>query len=148
MRAEEIMTAHPFTVRMSDKVSHATRIMRDHDIGAVPVVDDPPGAVLRGIITARDIAVRCTARDHLPSCPVSEHMTAAPLQTALPFDDDSIVLAKMERAQVRRIPVVTADGKLVGMIAQADIANKLGATEPKEIEELLVQISAPAHAHS
>ncbi len=148
MRAEEIMTPNPFTVRMSDKVSHATQIMRDHDIGAVPVVDDAPGARLRGIITDRDIAVRCTARDHLPSCPVSEHMTAGPLQTVLPFDDESIVLAKMERAQVRRIPVVTADGKLVGMIAQADIANKLGATEPKEVEELLAQISAPAHAHT
>jgi CBS domain-containing protein len=148
MRAEEMMTPQPFTVRMSDKVSHASQIMREHDIGAVPVLDDPPGAGLVGIITDRDIVVRCTSREHLPSCPVRDHMTAAPLETVVPVDDISVVLAKMERAQVRRIPVVTADGKLVGMIAQADVANKFGATAPKEVEELLAQISAPAHGHA
>jgi CBS domain-containing protein len=134
------------TVRMSDTVAHAAEIMRKHDIGAVPVVEDPPGNALRGIITDRDIAVRCTVREHLPSCPVSEHMTHGPLQTVVPADSVETVIAKMERAQVRRIPVVTTDMRLVGMIAQADIANKVGPIEPKEVEELLAHISAPAPA--
>jgi CBS domain-containing protein len=150
MRAEEIMTPKPQTVRMSDPVSRAAELMREYDIGAIPVVEDAPGSALRGIITDRDIVVRCTVRQHLPSCRVREHMTALPLETVLPTDNVEMVIRKMERAQVRRIPVVAAAGKLIGMIAQADIANKFGPTAPKEVEEMLAHISAPptAHAHA
>jgi CBS domain-containing protein len=144
MKANEIMTPNPVTVRLSDAVSHAAELMRKHDVGALPVIDDAPGTALRGIITDRDIVMRCSWLEHIPTCPISEHMTPAPLKTVLPTDDVETVIAKMESAQVRRIPVLTADGKLVGMIAQADIAKKLGPQAPKEVEELLAQISAPA----
>jgi CBS domain-containing protein len=144
MRAYEIMTPNPVTVRRSDPVSHAAELMRKHDIGAIPVIDDAPGSSLCGIITDRDIVVRCSWREHIPTCPISEHMTPAPLKTVLPTDDEETVIAKMESAQVRRIPVVTPEEELVGMIAQADIAQKVGPQAPKEIEELLAQISASA----
>jgi CBS domain-containing protein len=146
MLAREIMTKNPVTVRVSEKVSHVAGIMRERDIGAVLVVDESPSAGLCGIITDRDIVVRCTSRDHLPECPVSEHMTPTPLQTVHPTDDVADVMAKMERAQVRRIPVVSDTGALVGIIAQADVATKVGNQAPREVEELLAHISAPAHA--
>lgn len=144
MKANEIMTPNPVTVRLSDPVSLAAELMRKHDVGAIPVIDDAPGASLRGIITDRDIVVRCSWREHIPTCPVSEHMSPAPLKTVLPTDDVETVIAKMESAQVRRLPVVSSEGKLVGMIAQADVAKKAGPQAPKEVEELLAQISAPA----
>ncbi|MEW5915174.1 MAG: CBS domain-containing protein [Gemmatimonadota bacterium] len=144
MKANEIMTPNPVTVRLSDPVSLAAELMRKHDVGAIPVIDDAPGASLRGIITDRDIVVRCSWREHIPTCPVSEHMSPAPLKTVLPTDDVETVIAKMESAQVRRLPVVSSEGKLVGMIAQADVAKKVGPQAPKEVEELLAQISAPA----
>jgi CBS domain-containing protein len=144
MKAKEIMTSDPFTIAPTDTISRAAEIMRDLRIGAVPVVEDPAVPVLLGIITDRDITVRCTVRGHHPSCLVREHMTGRPLQTAGLEDDVSEVIDKMERAQVRRIPVVSNDGALLGMIAQADIATKFGPKEPREVEELLERISAPA----
>ena len=141
MKAKEIMTSHPFTIAPTDATSRAAEIMRDRGIGAVPVVENPAIPVLLGIITDRDIAVRCTVGGHLPSCPVREHMTGLPLETADPDDEVFDVIDKMERAQVRRIPVVTNDGVLLGMIAQADIATKFGPKEPREVEELLERMS-------
>ena len=143
MRAKEIMTPDPFTVGPADKVALAAELMCDVGIGAVPVVEDPLIPVLVGIITDRDIAVRCTARGHSPGCAVREHMTARPLQTVFPDDQVSEVVNKMERAQVRRIPVVTGDGVLLGIIAQSDIATKVGPQKPYMVEELFERISAP-----
>jgi CBS domain-containing protein len=143
MKAWEIMTADPVAVMPGDSVRHAAGIMRRLNVGAVPVVDGAATRVLRGIITDRDITIRCTAEGHAPSCPVRDHMTTLPLQTVKPEDDVHTVLDRMERAQVRRIPVVK-DGILVGVIAQADIATKVGPKEPREVEVLLERMSAAA----
>jgi CBS domain-containing protein len=71
-------------------------------------------------------------------------MTPLPLQTVRPEEDVHEVIEKMERAQVRRIPVVNAQGELLGIIAQADVANRLGPSEPREVEQLLERVSAPS----
>ena len=73
-------------------------------------------------------------------------MTAAPLHTANPADDVHDVLRKMESAQVRRLPVVGLEGRVLGMIAQADVARRLGPVEPKAVEELLESVSTPGLA--
>jgi CBS domain-containing protein len=142
MNARDIMTADPFCVTPIDTVRRAADVMRELDVGAVPVVDEILNPVLRGIITDRDITVRCVAEGHAPSCLVRDHMTPAPLQTVRPEADVAEVIQMMEKAQVRRIPVVNPDGTLAGIIAQADIALKLGPTYPGSIEELLERISA------
>ena len=144
MKAREIMTPGPVTAIPGDSVRRAADIMRELNVGAVPVVEDAHSNLLRGIITDRDIVIRCTAEGHSPGCPVRNHMTAIPLQTVLPDDDAHEAIQKMERFQVRRIPVVTAGGELRGIIAQADVAMKLGPQEPREIEELLERVSAPS----
>jgi CBS domain-containing protein len=144
MKARDIMTSDPFTATLSDSVRRAADIMRELNIGAVPIVEDRATPVLRGIITDRDIAVRCTAEGHAPLCPVRDHMTALPLQTVGPDDDVADVIEQMERAAVRRIPVISSDGVLVGIIAQADLATKLGPKDARMIEELLERISAAA----
>lgn len=142
MKARDIMTAAPMTVTPVDSVRRAADVMRELNVGAVPVVEDRVSNMLRGIITDRDITVRCTAEAHASNCLVKDHMSAMPLQTIHPDEDVSRVIEKMERGQVRRLPVITPDGVLVGIIAQADLATKVGPTQPRRIEELLERVSA------
>jgi CBS domain-containing protein len=144
MKAREIMTGAPMTVTPGDTVRRAADVMRELNVGAVPVVEDRVTNMLRGIITDRDITVRCTAEAHASTCLVKDHMTAMPLQTIHPDEDVARVIEKMERGQVRRLPVITPDGVLVGIIAQADLATKVGPTQPRQVEELLERVSAPS----
>ena len=143
MKARDIMTSHPHVITQREPVSRAAEIMRDLDVGILPVVDDPSSMRLLGVITDRDIAVRCVAKKHGTSCTVGDHMTSKHLDTARPDDDVEAVMALMERDQVRRIPVVSDDNRLAGVIAQADLATKLGPKEPQKMEEVLQRISSP-----
>lgn len=144
MLAREIMTPDPTVLLPTDTMTHAAELMRDRDIGAVPVVRDRTSMRLEGILTDRDIIVRCLAAHHRTDCHTSDHMTVDHLATTTPDADVHDVLVRMERQQVRRIPVVEADGRLVGIVAQADVARRLGRQEPKVVEELLERISEPA----
>ena len=129
MRARDIMTPNPLVVTPSDPVSHAAAIMRDAEIGIVPVVDDREHRHLVGVITDRDIAVRCVASQHIPACDVSLHMSGDHLCTVGPDDD------------------VAEDNRLIGMISQADLATKLGPAQPLEVEKMLESVSVK-EAHS
>lgn len=146
MKAQDIMTPNPAAVTPGDSLAHAAEIMRSRGVGLVPVVDDLQRMRLEGVITDRDIAVRCVANHRGTGCQVSDHMTSGHLDTVHPDDDVSEVIARMERDQVRRIPVVDERGRLTGIIAQADLATKLGPKEPARVQHLLERISAPAAA--
>lgn len=125
MKARDIMTVKPFVVTPDDPIAKAAEIMRYEDIGGVPVVDDRARPRLVGLITDRDITVRWVARGHNTSCMVGDVMTPAPLETVGPDADVAEIVEKMECAQVRRIPVVSDDGVLIGIVAEADLAIKL-----------------------
>ena len=144
MKAIDLMTSDPFTVTPADSIARAAEVMRNVGVGAVPVVTADNAPYLRGIITDRDIAVRCVASHHDANCRVADHMTPMPLRTVFADTHQSQVLAEMENAQVRRILVVDTHGRLVGIIAQADIARKLGPDHPRTVDELLELVSAPA----
>jgi CBS domain-containing protein len=121
MKARELMTSDLECVTRQDSLSRAAQIMRDADIGAVPVVDDHTSMKLVGVITDRDIAIRHVAGDNNPECSVGDHMTSGRLHTVGPEDDVNDVMRTMKAEQVRRIPVTEGD-RIVGIIAQADIA--------------------------
>jgi len=122
MKAHEIMTARPEVVTPTDPISRAAQIMRDRDVGLVPVVRDTTSMMLEGVITDRDVAVRHVADRHTNDCSVSTHMSRDHISAVAESDDVSTVMATMERAEVRRVPVTDKSGKLLGIIAQADIA--------------------------
>lgn len=143
MKAKELMTSNPFVVTTGEPLSRAAEIMRDVDVGLVPVVDSLASMRLLGVITDRDIAIRCVAKKHDASCTVADHMTSINLDTVLPDDDVDTVMSLMERDQVRRIPVVTDEKRLAGIIAQADIVSKLGRKNPGRVEEVLERVSTP-----
>jgi CBS domain-containing protein len=116
------MTANPRTVTPADSISRAAEIMRDTDVGIVPVVEDAGTMRLAGVVTDRDIAVRIVAEGRDSNVNVREIMSSG-LATVRPDDDVERVTELMKSEQVRRIPVVEGD-RLVGIIAQADVARE------------------------
>ncbi|HKK07794.1 MAG TPA: CBS domain-containing protein [Gemmatimonadota bacterium] len=152
MKARELMTAQPEIVTPEESVTAAARLMRKHDIGAVPVVGDDVSRRLEGILTDRDIVVRHVAAGHRAECAVAEHMTRRedPETFATAREEDTVdhLLDLMRTHAVRRIPIVDEnDEHLVGIVAQADVLRLYGAEHPADLERVLSEISAPAHPH-
>lgn len=143
MKAREIMTRDPRAVTAEDTVSEAAGIMREMDVGIVPVVDDPDSRRLKGVITDRDIAVRHVAERHTSDCRVADHMSES-LTKAGPDDEIEDVMDRMRQSQVRRIPVVDDDDHLIGIIAQADIAVELRPRDHEDVAKTLEAVSEPA----
>jgi len=142
MKANEIMTSSPSTCSSTDSVSNVARLMRDCDCGAVPVVDS--GRVV-GIVTDRDLAIRGLAEGKGVDARVSEVMTASP-QCCSADDDISEVEKVMADRQVRRIPIVDADGRCVGIVSQADLAraSKNTGVSDREVAIVVEAISQPS----
>jgi CBS domain-containing protein len=132
----DLMTQNPRAVRPDDSVVEAARLMRDENVGSLPVID---GDRLIGMVTDRDIALRVVAEARDPgSVAVQEIASRNPVAAESTTDlDDALRL--MARHQVRRLPV-TEEGRLVGIIAQADVAAEVG---DKQAGRLVEAISEP-----
>ena len=142
MKARDLMTKNPETVTREDTLQRAASIMRDSDIGAIPVVSDNGSRKLIGIVTDRDIALRHVAEGHSSAdCTVEEAMSGGRVATAREDDDVDRVMELMREHKVRRIPVVGSNEEVVGMIAQADLARD--ARDEKEVERTVEKISEP-----
>jgi CBS domain-containing protein len=146
MKAQDIMSKNPRTVTASANVRDAARIMKDEGVGVVPVVDSGNGGRLVGLLTDRDIAIRCVAEGKNPDdCAVQELMSANP-KTVRAEQSLDAVMDVMGREQVRRIPVVDERGSVVGIVAQADIVRE--ANNDKKAERTVEQISQPGGRHN
>lgn len=118
----DLMTADPHYVRDNQTLVEAAEMMRDLNVGALPVCAQ--GGRLTGIVTDRDIVVKCLAHRHSPGIVRASDLAEGPPVTVGPNDDIREALDAMQSAQVRRLPVVDG-GDLVGIISQADIALSL-----------------------
>ena len=145
MRARDIMTRDPQCCRREDTARRAAEIMRDQDCGVIPVVDESRRVI--GIVTDRDLAVRVIASGKSVDTRLNEVMT--PGAKCCSADDDLRDVERiMVEAQIRRIPIVDAGGRCIGIISQADIAraaSRDGSVSEQEIALVLEQISEPAH---
>ncbi len=141
MKARDVMTPNPDVVTPDEPVTRAAEVMRDRNVGIVPVVEDRSSMKLCGVITDRDIAVRHVAQGHPNSCRVKDEVSKERLSTVRPDADVSEVMDVMKREQVRRVPVVEGDNRLVGIIAQADLAGR-GPSE-KEVGKVVEKVSEP-----
>jgi CBS domain-containing protein len=132
----EAMTASPRSIESGESVVQAARMMANENVGSLPVVD---GDRLVGMLTDRDIVTRVVAEERDPSSTSVKEVASGKLVTAEANAnlDDAMLL--MARHQVRRLPVVE-DGRLVGILAQADLAETLG---DKETGRLVEAISEP-----
>jgi CBS domain-containing protein len=146
MKVQEIMTRDPETVTPGETIAHAARLMRDANVGMLPVVEADGLLTLVGVLTDRDITVRCVAEEHRDRCRVGDHMTADHLATVNADADVEDAVARMGQVRVRRLPVVTTGMRVVGVLSQADLARRLGPQEPRLVSELLERVSEPGMA--
>lgn len=138
MRVSEIMTKNVRTAEPDATLRDVAAMMRDGDMGAVPVVD---AGKLIGILTDRDIVVRAVADGKDADTKVADAMTTE-LFTVSPDDFVFEAVRLMGEKQVRRVPVVNPDGTLAGIIAMADVA--LETEDEYQIAETLEEISTGA----
>lgn len=141
MKARDLMTSNPECVTQEDSLQRAASIMRDRDIGAVPVVADSNSRKLVGIVTDRDIAIRHVAEGHREGHTVRDVMSSGRIATAREDDSVDRVMELMQEHKVRRIPVVANDDQIVGMIAQADLA--LDTRDDRKVGRTVEEISEP-----
>lgn len=119
-RVHEVMTDRPRCVTPETPVAEAARLMETDDVGALPILE---GENLTGMVTDRDIVIRAVAKGKDPrGMPVRE-VASEELVTVHPDDELAEALRLMAHHQVRRLPVVD-EGRLVGIVAQADIASE------------------------
>ena len=133
----EIMTRLPACCSASDSTRKAAELMRDEDVGPIPVLD--ADSKLIGIVTDRDLVLNVLARGlDAEVTRVSEAMTSDPVSCK---EDEAIeeAMEKMGTYQIRRLPVVDSSGHVVGIIAQADIATKI--EDPEVAGEVVQEVS-------
>jgi CBS domain-containing protein len=139
MKISEVMTRKPEVVRPDATIQDAARKMDEFNIGSLPVCD---GERLVGMITDRDITVRVTSAGKAPAeCRVSEVMTA---EVDYCFEDDSVgdAAERMQQRQIRRLPIVDREKRLVGVLALGDLATDVN--KPKKVAATLEKISEPS----
>ena len=145
MQASDIMTASPVCVTPEDTAGRVAQLMAEHDCGCLPVVAARGDGRVIGVITDRDLAVRGLARGKGPETPARQLMTPDPCCCA-PDADVREVERLMSERQVRRIVVADADGRCVGIVAQADLAHaaELGRdVTDREVAMVVEAISGP-----
>jgi CBS domain-containing protein len=135
-KVRDAMTPEPRVADPSLSLAEAAQLMRSEDIGSLPIVQE---GQLVAVLTDRDIVVRAVAESaDLSATKVGDIASRKPV-TIEPDEDLDEALALMARAQVRRLPVVEG-GRLVGVLAQADIAQE---AKSKQAGELVEEISKP-----
>lgn len=137
-RCREIMTSDVVTATPDMSLREVAVMMRDSDVGALPIIES---GRLVGIVTDRDMVVRAVADGKDAETPVGD-VISRELFTVGPDDFVFEAARLMGDKQVRRIPVVEADGSLAGIIAMADVA--LQMEDEREIAETLEEISSGA----
>jgi CBS domain-containing protein len=130
------MTSNPTSVEADSPAVEAARIMKHEDVGIVPIVE---GDRLVGTVTDRDIALRVVAEGKDPQSTSVREIASTDLITVDPQQDLDEALRLMASHQVRRLPVVEG-GKLVGIVAQADVARE---ADDKKTGDLVENISQP-----
>ncbi len=146
MKIQDIMTRDPSCVTPDATVREAAQLMKREDVGIVPVIDGQGAKTLVGVITDRDIAIRCVADGKDANVRVGDCMTASNVATCRENDDVDRAMEAMRTEQVRRIPIVDERGSLVGIVAQADIVRK--TDNDAKAESTVEQISRPGGRHS
>jgi len=132
---QDLMTSNPKTIGIESAVVEAAKIMRDENVGIVPIVE---GERLVGTITDRDIAIKVVAEGSDVYSTTAGQVASRDLVTVDPQQDLDEALRLMAQHQVRRLPVVEEDGRLVGILAQADIARE---AKPKQTGRVVEKIS-------
>lgn len=141
MNLTELMTPNPACCTSDTKIEDAARMMVQHDCGEIPVVD--ARGTLVGVVTDRDIVVRLIAQGQdVRTATVAACMTQ-PAISLNPEAQVSDAVEMMQEHQVRRLPVVDDQGKVCGIVSQADLAR---CTTAEQTGDLVRDVSEPQRA--
>ena len=139
----EVMTREPACCEPGDSISRVAGIMKREDVGSVPVVESHEDKKLIGIVTDRDLVVKILAEGGSPErATVRDAMTPNPASCGENDPIDKAVKLMSER-QVRRMPIVDGQGRLAGIISQADVATRV--SRDATTGELVEAISEPGN---
>ena len=142
----DVMTKDPVFCQPGDSLSKVADIMKQEDVGSVPVVESVGSRRLVGIITDRDIVVKAIAEGRSPdAATVEDAMTPNPV-SCREEDDVDHALKLMKERQVRRMPIVDSAGHLTGIIAQADVATRVNKdSKTGELVEAISETGTSRH---
>lgn len=143
-KSRDIMTPDPTCCLTTDTVEQAAQIMRDENVGSVPVVSDKTNKGLLGIVTDRDLAIKVLAGGREARTTTVADVMTSDVVSVQPDDDINRAMQLMAQHQVRRIPVVDGNNNLVGIIAQADVATLV--EQPGKVAAVVERISEPGSA--
>jgi CBS-domain-containing membrane protein len=129
------MTSNPCSIDADKSVAYAAKMMKDEDVGLAPIVE---GERLVGTVTDRDIAIRAVAAGKDPETTKVKEIATREVVTIDPGQELDEALRLMAEHQVRRLPVIEEDGRLVGVLAQADVAKD---ASPEDTGRLVERIS-------
>jgi CBS domain-containing protein len=145
MKIQDVMTRDPRTVTPETSARDAARLMKDEDVGIIPVVEGD-SCRLVGVVTDRDLAVRLIAEGRDGETRVRDVMSGGKIATCTPDQDLNAAMDTMASEQLRRIPIVDERGSLVGIVAQADVVLK--ARNDRKAEETVERISQPGNGRA
>jgi len=138
-KCNEVMTKRPVCCLPNDMVAKVAQLMKSKDIGPVPIIESEQTKKLVGIVTDRDLALKIVAEGRDAKSTKAEEVMTRKVVTCRPEDDLQKALDAMSEHQLRRIPVVGDDNKLIGIIAQADVATRVN--QPQKTADMVKAIS-------
>jgi CBS domain-containing protein len=124
-KCRDIMTKDPVCCLLQDTAAQAARLMKEHDVGALPVVRSLKTKKLSGIVTDRDLVLNVIAEGLDPSATVVEIAMSKPAIACSPDDGYERALELMEKHRIKRVAVTDDSGRVVGMISQFDVALRI-----------------------
>ena len=140
-KCKDVMTQDPVCCLPTDTVSTAAQLMKTEDVGSIPVVEDIQTMKLIGIVTDRDLTLQVIAPERDTSSTLVEDVMTYEVITCRATDDVQKAVDAMAQHQLRRMPVIDSDHRIVGIISQADVATRVERSE--EIAEMVKEISQP-----
>ncbi len=139
MKCNEVMTKKTVCCLPNDMVSKVAQLMKSENVGSIPIIEDEQTRKLVGIVTDRDLTLKIVAEElNAKSTKVADVMIREVI-TCLAGDDIQKALDTMARHKVRRLPVVGKGNKIVGIIAQADVATRVD--KRKKMAKMVKEIS-------
>ncbi|HKD86370.1 MAG TPA: CBS domain-containing protein [Terriglobales bacterium] len=143
MKIREVMTAKPVCCLPGDTAQRVAQIMRDQNVGSVPVVADYESRKLVGMITDRDLCCAVVAEGVDPKNTEISRFVSTDIVTCRDGENLDNCERLMQQHQLRRIPVVDGEGRCIGIVAQADLALK---DKPEKVSKTVGEISKPGSA--
>ena len=132
MKVRDAMAKTVASAKKNEPIVEVAKKMKQQDAGFMPIVED--GGKLIGVVTDRDIVVRCVAEGHNPQTDSVEHCMTQQSITISPEDDIQQVARKMEEEEIRRL-AVTENGRLVGVLSHGNLVQATGGKTAEKVTE-------------